>query len=112
MSTSKRPEPPKTLKRPDVPSRPPVDRGFSEALANSLPGIVYLFDQVPTLLWWNRNLERVTGYSADELAGAPMSQFVPERYLNLVRERFLTAMQTGEASVEVPLILKSGEEVP
>lgn len=112
MSDSKRPEPAKTLKRPDVPSQPPMERSFSNALANSLPGIVYLFDQVATLLWWNRNMERVTGYTTEELVGAPMAQFVPERHQALVQERYLTAMQSGEAWVEVPLLLKNGDEVP
>src|SRR5262245_61293178 len=49
---------------------------FSEALANNLPGILYLFDAQARLLWWNQELERVTGYGPEELAGAPIAQFV------------------------------------
>ena len=47
---------------------------FAHALADSLPGIVYLFDNQAQLLWWNQAFERVTGYSPDELASAPLER--------------------------------------
>src|SRR5262249_9338861 len=85
---------------------------FSKALANSLPGILYLFDAQAHLLWWNQELERVTGYRPEELAGAPLAQFVPRESLPLVRQRFQAAMETGSAEADVPLVRKDGRHVP
>lgn len=34
---------------------------FSELLADSLPGVAYLFDAGGNLLWWNRSMEEITG---------------------------------------------------
>src|SRR5262245_66468911 len=97
-----------------VPLMPPGSpgRGFSEALANSLPGVLYLFDAQGRLRWWNREGERVTGYSPQELSGAPISLFVPAEALPAVLDRFHEALLTGTAWVEVPLICKGGERIP
>ena len=45
-----------------------AERGFSEAVLNSLPGVFYLFDRNGKYLRWNKNLEQVTGYTAAEIA--------------------------------------------
>ncbi len=85
---------------------------FAHALADSLPGIVYLFDNQARLLWWNQALERITGYGLTELASAPLSKFVPARDAELVGQRFGLAMAAGSGSVQTSLVMKSGEEVP
>src|SRR5262249_51338835 len=94
--------------------RPPFSTAtsFAHALADSLPGIVYLFDNQARLLWWNQALERITGYDLDDLASAPISKFVPARDLQIVQLRFQLAMDTGAASIQTALVLKSGEEIP
>src|SRR5262249_7314463 len=97
---------------PPAQSSPDLATAFSEALANSLPGILYLFDAQAHLLWWNRELERVTGYRPEELAAAPIAQFVPSESLPLVRQRFQAAMETGSAEHEVALVRKDGRHVP
>src|SRR4051794_16334096 len=71
---------------------------FSALLANSLPGIAYLFDADGQLLWWNRGLGLVTGYSDDELAGAEVLSFVGRDERPLVERRFREAMEAGAAS--------------
>jgi PAS domain S-box-containing protein len=102
-----------------LPAGDPSDRAspglvaaFSEALANSLPGILYLFDAQAQLLWWNQELERVTGYRPEELAATPIAQLVPGESLPLVRQRFQAAMETGSAEVEVALVARDGRHVP
>src|SRR5262245_18915153 len=85
---------------------PSLPAAFAEALGNSLPGILYLFDLHAHLLWWNPQLERVTGYSAAELAGAPLARFVPAETLPRVRQRFQAVLATGAAELEAPLVLK------
>src|SRR5262245_22531718 len=82
---------------------PTPGSAFSDGFANSLPGILYLFDVNGQLLWWNQQFERATGYRAEELARAPMERFVPGATMPL---------ETGSGEVEAPLILKDGRRVP
>lgn len=44
------------------------EKHLSDALIDSLPGVFYLFDKHGILLRWNRNAEKVTGYSNSEIA--------------------------------------------
>lgn len=50
------------------------EKNLSDALLAGLPGIFALFDQDMNLLRWNRNLEAVCGYTADELRGIKADQ--------------------------------------
>ncbi len=43
------------------------ERDFSDALLNSLPGVLYLYNQEGKFLRWNRNFQRVSGYTAEEI---------------------------------------------
>lgn len=44
------------------------ERDFMNAALNSLPSIFYLFDQKGKFLRWNKNFERVSEYSPQEIA--------------------------------------------
>lgn len=89
-----------------------LDARFSQLLADSLPGVAYLFDADGALLWWNRNLERVTGYTSRELAGASLVSFVPPDERLLVVERMRQVMEAGKASVEANLVALDGHATP
>jgi two-component system sensor histidine kinase UhpB len=43
------------------------ERNLSVAIANSFPGIFYLFNADAGFLKWNRNLQLITGYSTEEI---------------------------------------------
>lgn len=43
------------------------EKNFTDSAINSLPGIFYLFDENGRIHRWNRNVEVVTGYSAEKL---------------------------------------------
>src|SRR5262249_44587440 len=95
-----------------VPSSPALPTAFQATFANSLPGILFLFDAQARLLWWNEEFERATGYSATELARAAASHFIPAESLPLVLEHFQAAVDTGSAELEVFLVRKDGAQVP
>jgi PAS domain S-box-containing protein len=97
---------------PPAPSSLTLPTAFQAAFANSLPGILYLFDAESRLLWWNEEFERATGYSATELARASAARFVPAEAWPLVRERFRAALDTGSAELEGFLVRKDGRQVP
>ncbi|WP_374669580.1 GAF domain-containing protein [Ramlibacter sp.] len=45
-----------------------AEREFTQLLLESMPGIIFLYDESRHVHRWNRQMERVTGYSAREIA--------------------------------------------
>jgi PAS domain S-box-containing protein len=88
------------------------EKYFSESIINSLPGVFYLFDQNGKFLRWNKNLEVVTGRSAEEISRiSPLDLFEgPEK--NLVAQRIQEVFVTGGSDVEAHLISKDGTLTP
>ncbi|WP_172969673.1 PAS domain S-box protein [Rhodanobacter sp. T12-5] len=81
---------------------------FSDSMIDSMPGIVYFYDEAGTFLRWNKNFERASGYSAEEITGMrPLEFFAPEDRA-LLQERIAEVFAHGESSVEAPFLSKSG----
>ena len=81
---------------------------FSDGMIDSMPGVVYFYDESGKFLRWNKNFERATGYGADEIARMrPLEFFAPEDRA-LLEERIAEVFSRGESSVEAPLLGKSG----
>jgi PAS domain S-box-containing protein len=89
-----------------------LESRFAELLADSLPGIADLFDPDGVLLWWNRNMERVTGYSDLELAGTSILELVAPEERSLVEQWMRQVLETGEVSVEGHLVARDGGRPP
>jgi PAS domain S-box-containing protein len=82
------------------------------AILNNLPGLFYLFDPTGKFLLWNKNLERITGYSHAEIADMNSLQiFVPEDRSRIL-ERTHEMFSKGVASIEARLVSKDGIAVP
>ena len=85
---------------------------FSDALINSLPAVFYMFTQEGRFVRWNRNFERVTGYTADEIRERdPLAFFgtdEQERVAAAIRQTFAA----GSAVVEAELLGKDGRSTP
>ena len=88
-----------------------LERDFSNAALNSLPGIFYLFDQTGKLLRWNGNFERITEYSTEEIGRMHPLDFFEDPDKRLVRERIREVFESGASSVEAELVSKSGEKI-
>jgi PAS domain S-box-containing protein len=88
------------------------ERDFSDAMLNSLPGIFYFFESTGKFLRWSKNLEIVTGYSAQEIAQMnPLDFFVGEekRY---VAQKIQEVFENGESDAEANLASKHGTLTP
>ncbi len=81
---------------------------FSDTIIESLPGVVYFYDRDGRFLRWNRNFERVTGYSAEEIASMSPRDFFAEEHRALVEARIADVFAVGEAAVEAPLLARDG----
>lgn len=88
------------------------EKTFSESAINSLPGVFYLFQREGSLLRWNRNLEKVTGYSSREISLMGPLDFFNADEKGMVAERINRVFTAGTANVEAHLVRKDGTRVP
>jgi PAS domain S-box-containing protein len=88
------------------------ERVFSDTVIESMAGILYLFDEHGQFLRWNRELEIVTDYSSEEIARMQPLQFFSESDQPLLLAKITEVFKEGKASVEAPLLAKSGRTTP
>ncbi len=88
------------------------EKEFSDAALESLPGLFYLFDEQGRFLRWNRNLERVTGYSSSDVSSMHALDFFAGEDKRLIEERIREALVKGASSAEADLVRKDGTTAP
>lgn len=88
------------------------ERDLSNALLDSLPGIFYICDDRPRLVRWNRNFEKVTGYSAEELATIDPLLLVVPAERESIGARLARAFTDGVDEGEGRLVAKDGTVTP
>lgn len=88
------------------------ERRFSETMVNSMPGILYLYDDQGHFLRWNNNFETVSGYSRDEIAAMHPLDFFAEEEKAMLQSRIGEVFVQGESSVEASLLSKDGMRKP
>ncbi|MBS0633663.1 MAG: PAS domain S-box protein, partial [Verrucomicrobia bacterium] len=98
--------------RREAEARMRQERDFSAALINSLPGVVYFYDDTGRFLRWNDNFERVTGHTAAELATMQPLDFFSSADRDRVAARIGEVFARGEASVEADFRSKDGRLTP
>ncbi|UCD50351.1 MAG: PAS domain S-box protein [Phycisphaerales bacterium] len=88
------------------------EKAFCDSVINSMPGVFYMLDEDGQHVRWNKNLERVTGYSSDEIAHIhPVDLFEgPDR--QHITEAMATVFAKGQATAEADLVSKSGRKTP
>ncbi len=103
----------------DITERKEAEREIIEAkeladkLISSLPGVFYFYDETGKFILWNRKLEEVTGYSADEIAAIHPTQLFEEGAdRDYIVERIQNVFKEGSGDAEVPFIAKDGTKTP
>ena len=85
---------------------------FTTAMIESMPGIIYLYNEQGRFLRWSRNFETVSGYSAEEISRInPLDFFAPEEK-PLVQQRIAEVFAKGKSSVEASFVSKNGHATP
>jgi len=88
------------------------EKMLSETVIESLPEVFYLRNKKGEFLRWNRNFERVTGYTANEVKGLNAGNMIAEGDREKVRA-VLSKMKDGSyVTVEAGIIIKNGATVP
>jgi PAS domain S-box-containing protein len=86
------------------------EKNWSEAVLESMPQLAYVFDSNGIMKRWNKNIEKVLGYSSEELKNMHIGDFIAE----FDREKIENISQKvyedgGEQATEEALITKSGK---
>ncbi len=89
-----------------------MERLFSDTMIDSMPGILYFYDTQGRFLRWNRNFERISGYSGREIAGMHPLDFFSRDERGLLEARIGEVFTRGEASVEASFVSKDGTARP
>jgi PAS domain S-box-containing protein len=84
------------------------ERSFTDAMIESLPGVLYLYDESGRFLRWNPNFAAASGYTDAEIARMhPLDFFTgPDR--DRVAREIQATFEHGESSVEAPFTAKDG----
>lgn len=85
---------------------------FFELLIRSLPGVFYLTDHSLNFQNWNKNLEKVTGYSPEELKERTIYDVFRGKGLERIQRAVEIAFSKGEAFEEADLVAKDGTPIP
>ncbi len=86
---------------------------FSDEVLDNLPGLVCTIDMGNQLVRWNKEMETVTGYSAEELDGMNVIEFfLDETDQKRIQEKIKETYEKGYSNVEAHLTTKTGEEIP
>jgi PAS domain S-box-containing protein len=99
-------------KQKEAENRLREERDFSEALLDSLPGVIYLFDTQGRFLRWNKNLETVTGYSGEEIGRMHPIEFFRGEDQRLIAERIGEVFGRGHSTAEAEFVFKGGAHRP
>jgi len=90
------------------------EREFTNAVLDSVPGLLYLYDDQGQLIRWNKQHETITGYSAEELSRMRLLDWYKDDPIN--QERIASAMvrvrRDGYSSEEAEIQTKSGGKIP
>lgn len=81
---------------------------FTNALFDSIPGYLYIYDEAGRLIKWNKKHEVMTGYTADELSQMTLDKWFEGEDAVNVAAAVKDVFETGYGEVEANLLTKGG----
>ncbi|MCP4581036.1 MAG: PAS domain S-box protein [candidate division Zixibacteria bacterium] len=88
------------------------EKAFTDTVMNSMPGIVYVYDENYQLIKWNINHETSTGFSSNELLRMNPTGFFDDEEKDKIIAATDKVYDTGEAAIEADLVNKDGTKTP
>ena len=89
-----------------------TEKELSDSIVNSLPGIFYLANREGKLVRWNKNFEKVSGYSAAEIRSLYALDLFHGHEKEAVWEKINEVFEKGESEAETHLYTKDGQNIP
>lgn len=87
-------------------------RNIADRLIDSLPGVFYFFDQNGKFIHWNREFEKITGYTSKEIEEMHPTDFFLEDQRPYIRERIAGVFSEGINDAEASFLAKDGRVIP
>ena len=88
------------------------ERRFSDTMFESMPGVLYLYDEHRHFLRWNRHFEVVSGYGREEISRMSPLDFFSGEEKRTVEQRIAQVFADGESAVEANFVAKDGRVTP
>lgn len=88
------------------------EKELSDSIISRLPGIFYLYDEEGHFIRWNKNFEKVTGYSSAEISSMHFLDFYEKESHGFIGEKMKTAFENDSPGIEVELHTKEGNNIP
>ena len=88
------------------------EKNFTDAVVNSVPGLLYLYDDQYHLMRWNNKLEELSGYSSEELSHMQILDWVEGEDKARIASAAQKVFMEGQASIEAHLVIKGGKKLP
>jgi PAS domain S-box-containing protein len=88
------------------------ERDFTQTVVDSLPGLFYVFDDQGRFLRWNKDLEEVSGYSAQEIASMSPLDLLGQPDKTTIADAIQNVFLTGQTSVEADILSKNRTRTP
>jgi PAS domain S-box-containing protein len=84
-----------------------------QQIVDAMPGLFYIFDADGRLVWWNRVVEKVLGYSSEELEGRHVIDFThPDDREHVAQRVGLVFTSQQPQTAEYRMLLKDGSTIP
>jgi PAS domain S-box-containing protein len=91
-----------------------LEKSLTEAVFNSVPGIIYLYNDQGKLLRWNKQHEVMTGYSSEELSRMNLLDWFKgdDQSIQAVTQGVQRTIETGFGDAQAELQRKDGVKIP
>ncbi|KAA9040493.1 PAS domain S-box protein [Ginsengibacter hankyongi] len=86
------------------------EKAVSESIINSLPGIFYMFSEDGKFLRWNKNFEKVTEYTGEEINNMQPLSLIDTNEKPKMERTLARVFEMGEDTVEANILSKSGKK--
>ena len=88
------------------------EKELSDSIVNSLPGIFYLANREGKFVRWNKNFEKVSGYSAEEIRSIHALDLFYGKEKEVIWEKITEVFEKGESEAETSLYTKEKRTIP
>ena len=90
------------------------EKYFTDAVLDSVPGLLYLYNDQGNLVRWNKKHEELTGYSSEELSNITILDWYKddEKSIQDITEGIRKTLEDGSGEAEANLQKKDGTSIP
>jgi len=85
---------------------------LNQSLIQQLPSVFFIFDTDGKFQLWNRQLERATGYSPEEIEKMSPEEFFTVKDHGIFGSHVHQVIGEGQTDIELTIVTKSGKRIP